>query len=423
MGGRAMNSRYRIACLLTHPTQYHAPLFRRLAADPALDFEALFLSRISAREYYDSGFGVRLEWDVPLLEGYRCRFLPALGGADKLSFWSPLTYGLRRILARARYDAVWVHGYAHQGILRAIAAASSMGIKLLLSGDSQLGGGAGAAKRVVKRVALRRLFSMIDGFLAVGTLNRRYYEHYGVAAERIFAMPYAVDNGFFQRAAHAASARREEFRKSLRLESGRPIILFAGKLQAHKRPDDLLEAYVRMSPDGVREPHPYLLFAGDGDLRAVLEARVEALGWSGVRFLGFKNQTELPPLYDLCDVFVLPSVREAWGLVINEAMNAARPAIASDRVGAAEDLISDGVNGFVYPAGNIDALRDRLERVLGDPEKRAAMGAASLARINQWDYEADRRGLIDALARVVPHPLPGAAEPRVAAALIDAPGR
>jgi glycosyltransferase involved in cell wall biosynthesis len=173
----------------------------------------------------------------------------------------------------------------------------------------------------------------------------------------------------------------------------------------------------------VREPHPYLLFAGDGDLRAVLEARVEALGWSGVRFLGFKNQTELPPLYDLCDVFVLPSVREAWGLVINEAMNAARPVIASDRVGAAEDLISDGVNGFVYPAGNIDALRDRLERVLGDPEKRAAMGAASLARINQWDYEADRRGLIDALARVVPHPLPGAAEPRVAATLIDAPGR
>jgi glycosyltransferase involved in cell wall biosynthesis len=402
-----MNRRYRIACLLSHPTQYHAPLFRRLAADPALDFEALFLSRISLKEYYDRGFGVRLKWDVPLIDGYRHRFLPAFGAADGLSFWRPLVSGLRRVIAAGHYDAIWVHGYAHQGILRTIAAARWMGVKLLLSGDSQLGGDATSAKLVAKRVVLRRLFAMIDGFLAVGTLNRRYYEHYGAPGERIFAMPYAVDNAFFQRTAKAAAARREEFRRSLGLEPGRPVILYASKLQAHKRPDDLLEAFARMSPDGVRGPHPHLLFAGDGERRPALEARAATLGWGAVKFLGFKNQTELPPLYDLCDVFVLPSGREPWGMVVNEAMNAARPVIASNRVGAAADLIADGVNGFVYPAADIEALRDRLTRVLGDPARAAAMGAASLARINQWDYEADRRGLLEALARVAP---PGVAD-------------
>lgn len=397
-----MNRRYRIACLLSHPTQYHAPLFRRLAADPALDFEALFLSRISLKEYYDRGFGVRLKWDVPLIGGYRHRFLPTIGAADRLSFWRPLTRGLRRALAAGRYDAIWAHGYAHQGILRAIAAARSMGVKLLLSGDSQLSGDTGAAKLIAKRVVLRRLFAMMDGFLAVGTRNRHYYEHYGAPRERIFAMPYAVDNAFFQRAAKAAAVRRDEFRGSLGLETRRPVILYASKLQAHKRPDDLLEAFARISPDGARAPRPYLLFAGDGERRPALEARAAALRSTSVKFLGFRNQTELPALYDLCDVFVLPSGREPWGMVINEAMNAGRPVIASDRVGAAADLIADDTNGFVYPAGDVDALRDRLTRVLGDPGRAAAMGAASLARINQWDYEADRRGLLEALARVAP---------------------
>jgi glycosyltransferase involved in cell wall biosynthesis len=398
-----MNRRYRLGCLLSHPTQYHAPLFRRLAADPALDFEALFLSRISLREYYDPGFGVRLKWDVPLLDGYRHQFLPAIGAADRLSFWRPLAIGLRARIAAGRYDALWVHGYAHLGILRAIAAARSLGVKLLLSGDSQLGGrNATAAKRTAKRIVLSRLFAAIDGFLAVGTLNRRYYEHYGAPGERIFSMPYAVDNALRASAAKAASLRRDEFRASLGLEPQRPVVLYASKLQEHKRPGDLLEAYARMSPDGVREPHPYLLFAGDGERRAALESRAADLGWKSVRFLGFRNQTELPPLYDLCDVFVLPSGREPWGMVINEPLNAGRPVIASDGVGAAADLISDGVNGYIYPAGNIEALRESVRRVIQYPARAAEMGAASLARIDQWDYEADRRGLLRALARVVP---------------------
>jgi glycosyltransferase involved in cell wall biosynthesis len=296
-----------------------------------------------------------------------------------------------------------LHGYAHQGTLRTIAAARSLGVKLLLSGDSQLGGrDATAAKLAAKRIVLRRLFAAIDGFLAVGTLNRRYYEHYGVPGERIFAMPYAVDNAFFQGAANAASARRDEFRASLGLEPGRAVILYASKLQARKRPDDLLEAFARMSPDGVHEPRAYLLFAGDGERRPALETRVAELGWNAVKFLGFRNQTELPPLYDLCDIFVLPSGREPWGMVINEAMNAGRPVIASDRVGAATDLISDGVNGFVYPAGDVEALHERIRRVIEAPARASAMGAASLARINQWDYEADRRGLLCALARIAP---------------------
>ena len=129
---------YRVACLTTHPIQYQAPLFRYLSADPAIDLTVFFLSDLSVREYHDRGFGVSFGWDVPLLEGYRYAFLPCVGRSDRLSIWRPLVYGLRRHLGAGGFDAIWLHGYAHQAMLRAIAVAGALGIKVLLRGESHL---------------------------------------------------------------------------------------------------------------------------------------------------------------------------------------------------------------------------------------------------------------------------------------------
>jgi glycosyltransferase involved in cell wall biosynthesis len=255
--------------------------------------------------------------------------------------------------------------------------------------------------RGLKRLLLPRLFRLIDGFLAIGTLNREYYLRYGVPQRKIFMMPYAVDNEFFQKKAGEARVRREQLRAELGLEQGRPVILYVAKLQRRKRPMDLLEAYVQLSPDGIREPRPYLLFVGDGEERRRLEERVRGLGWRSVRFLGFKTQSELPRYYDLCDVFVLPSAHEPWGLVVNEAMNAAKPVVVSDQVGCAPDLVRDGVNGFVFPAGDIGALAERLRRLTEDPELARRMGEESLRIIDKWNFDADVQGLLEALDYVV----------------------
>src|SRR5438105_3017857 len=131
-----MTRPYRLACLVSHPIQYQAPLFRYLSAHPALDLTVFFLSDISVHEYRDRGFGVGVHWDVPLLEGYRYAFLPSVGRSDLLSFSQPLTHGLRRHLEAGRFDALWVHGYAHQALLRAVVIAKALGIKVLLRGES-----------------------------------------------------------------------------------------------------------------------------------------------------------------------------------------------------------------------------------------------------------------------------------------------
>lgn len=395
--------RYRVACVVDHPIQYFAPLFQHLSKLPQINLTVYFLTDSTASHYYDTGFGVRVKWDVPLLEGYRYEFLPSLLPFDpQASFWKPLSYGITGRLKRGSYDALMVFGYAHNVTLRAIAAAKMNGIKVLVRGESNLiSRSLTGPKEWLRDRVLQNLFSKVDGFLAIGTLNREFYRHYGAPERKIFMMPYAVDNDFFQAGAREARSHRGQLQAELGLERDRPVILFASKLQQRKHPDHLLEAYARLSPDGKQEPRPYLVFVGEGELRHRLEQRVAELGWKTIKMLGFKNQSELPRYYDLCDVFVLPSRGEPWGLVINEVMNVGKPVITTDQVGAAADLVRDGENGFVVAAGDIEALSKRLRiltSVLGLAE---AMGERSRIRINTWGLKEAAAGLLEGLTTAV----------------------
>jgi glycosyltransferase involved in cell wall biosynthesis len=392
---------YRVAWLASHPIQYEAPLLRRLSSHPRINLTVLYLSNLGARESLDPGFGVRFAWDIPLLDGYRHKFLDSLDDCKKLSFWRPFTRGITREL-RTGFDAVVVHGYAHQAFLRAIAIAKLLGIKVFLRGDSNpRSERLSPTKRLLKRQILGRLFALVDGFLAVGTRNKEYYANYGVQPKKIFHVPFAVDNEFFRTCVAEASKHRERLRRELGLEAGRPVILYVGKLQRYKRPMDLLDAYTRLSPDGASEPVPYLVFVGDGAERVSLEQRSRRLGWPAVKFVGFKNQSELPRYYDLCDVFVLPSERESWGLVVNEVMSCAKPVIVSEVVGAAGDIVQDGVNGFVVPVGDVAALAQALRTITANLELAMAMGRKSAEIIARWGFEQDLDGILSALDAIV----------------------
>lgn len=395
-----MDRPFRLAYLVSHPIQYQAPFLRRIAAHPKIDLTVFFMSDMSVRGYHDPGFGIQVKWDVPLTEGYRHQFLPAVGGNDRISFWRPFVYGLRRHLADGEFDCLLLCGYAHQANLRAIKAARKLGIKVMMFGESHLKSHRRSKVKLwLKGLFLRRLFRWVDAFLAIGTLNREYYLHYGVPEHRIFWMPYSVDNEFFRSRAVEASQTREKLRQELGLEPDRPVILFASKFQARKRAGDLLEAYIRLSPDGFQEPHPYLLFIGDGEERASLEHRVRQRKWSSTRFLGFRNQTEMPRYYDLCDVFVLPSEYEPWGLVVNEVMNAGKAVIVTDHVGCGPDLVRDGENGYVIPVGDVDALADRLRRLMVNLGLVHRMGEESLHRISTWTYDTGVHALLQAMER------------------------
>ena len=392
----------RIAYLVSHPIQYQAPLLRRIAQEPDIDLTVLFGSDFSVRGYKDKGFGVAVKWDIPLLHGYKHEFLPVLRDKATQSITSPISRGiLGRLRGRnggSAYDLLWVHGYGTVNCMQGMLAAKSLGIPVLMRAESWLADRSrSGTKLMAKQAFFAGLEQLVDGVLCIGTLNREYWQHYFGNRVPLFDMPYAVDNEFFQQKAFEAKATREALQEELGLEAGRPVILFASKLQERKLCCDLLEAYKTLvASDG--GPVPYLVIVGDGEMRAQLER--DAQGLEGVRFCGFRNQSEMPRFFDIATVFVLPARHEPWGLIVNEVMNAGRAVIVTNDVGAQPDLVTDGVEGFVYPVGDVATLTEALRRVVWTPGLAEQMGQAGLRRIKTWDFEADVRGLREAIAHV-----------------------
>jgi glycosyltransferase involved in cell wall biosynthesis len=205
-------------------------------------------------------------------------------------------------------------------------------------------------------------------------------------------MPFAIDNERFAAGARFGSGERNALRARYGIAQDRVVIGFSGKLVDRKDPRTLLEAFGLM---GHRD-RAALAFIGDGPLRASLEAAAP----EGVHFVGFVNQADLPRHYAMCDLLALPSVFEPRGLVVNEAMACGLPVIASDRIGAVGDLVRDGENGFVFPAGDARALAERLDRIVGDDALRARMAARSREIIAGWSFDAEVEGVRKMLAWV-----------------------
>lgn len=390
----------RLAYFVSHPIQYQSPLLRLIASDPEIELEVFFFSDFSLQEYLDPGFGKTIKWDIPLTEGYKYQFLETWGSKERHSwFKQPIAKNITQILKEGRFDAVWIHGWSWFCSLQAIWSSNRLGIPVFVRGDSNvLNEPKGFLKKGLKNFLLKALFKKIKIFLYVGTLNRQFYQNYGVKEEALFPMLYAVDNQYFQNKVKQARQNRESLRQSLGLEPGRPIILFAAKLTQIKRPQDLLAAYQLVSPDGIQEPDPYLLFVGDGVLRESLECAAQEIGWRSVRFLGFKNQSEMPAMYDLCDIFVLPSSFEPWGLAINEVMNAGKVVVVSEVTGCVPDLVHHQENGWVFPVGDIGNLVAGIQWALANSQ---TAGQKSIEIIQKFSFIEDIIGLKLALSQTL----------------------
>lgn len=401
-GGTARR-KVRLAYLVSHPIQYQTPLLRRIALEPTIDLTVLFGSDFSIRGYKDRGFGVEVAWDTPLLDGYRSEFLRPLRDNGEVSPTTPISRGIFRRLQQSdgspAFDALWVHGYASINSLQAILAANALGIPVLLRAESWLADRVRSPwKLIAKKAFFKLLGTSIAAVLPIGTVNAAYWQHYFGDSVPQFLMPYAVNNDYFAALAASAVPREPELRAQLGLSPEKPVILFASKLQQRKHADHLLEAYGRFVAHRPLQHRPYLVIVGDGEQRAQLESQARQLKLEDVRFAGFRNQSELPRFFQLADVFVLPSRHEPWGLIVNEAMASGCPAIVSSDVGCHADLITNGVEGCVFPVGDMPALTLALHQVFSSPETPRKMGEAARRRISTWTYEEDVRGLQEALA-------------------------
>ena len=391
-----MDQRFRLAVVISHPIQYFAPLYRRLAQQPDIDLTVYFCGRQGLESYEDAGFGMPVQWDIPLLEGYDYEFLPNLRRREQIGgFFSLVNPGLVSELRRNRYDALLASGHVYFSYVLGILAAKLTGIPVFMRCETHLLLRRSSLKAALRRPVMTFFYRVLcDRCLPIGTRNREFYLAHGVRHDRLFDVPYVVDNDYFVQAIAPFKACQHETRLGLGLPVDKPLILYLSKLTPRKRPHDLLAAFRLLRERGIEAA---LVFVGAGESEASLRAYADEHRIADVCFAGFRNQSELPKYYASADVFVLPSEDEPWGLVINEAMCAGLPIVASEEIGAVPDLVKHGYNGLTYGAGDVEQLAAHLVSLASNKALREQMGENSLAVIQEWDLERCVEGVSAAL--------------------------
>lgn len=394
-----MTRAYRLAVVNSHPIQYFAPLYAYLSREPALQVTALYCSDFSLRGAIDPGFNREVTWDVDLLTGYHSVFIgESAKRRTPAGFWSLVCPQIWDGIRSGRYDAIWLHGYNYAAYILALVAAKSKGLPVLMRSETHLGLSRTGWRSRIRDAVLSIAYRFVDGFLAIGSGNRAYYRALGVPDEKIFDVPYTVDNDRFIAAAVLAPAERAEVRRKYGLPLDRPVVLYASKFMRRKHPDDVIRAMAHLHDQAQAAT---LFMVGTGEMERELRDLANSLGMDNVVFGGFINQAELPKIYAASDIFVLPSENEPWGLIVNEVMCAGIPVVVSGEVGCVADLVKDGVNGYQTKAGDVESLAIALEKLLADDIQRRKMGVASLSIIRDWSYEQCRQGITEALNHCV----------------------
>ncbi|MGH8500233.1 MAG: glycosyltransferase family 4 protein, partial [Methylococcales bacterium] len=376
----------KLGILCSHPIQYYAPIFRELAK--RLDLQVFYAYRQTEAGQAEAGFHVPFEWDIDLLQGYPHKFLNNVAvKADPSRFFGCDTPDIANEIQIGRFDAFLVLGWGVKSYWQAVRACRRLNVPVMVRGDSRLGTSRSFIKRAIKKIIYPLVMRQFDACLYVGQDSKKYYQAYGVNSEKLFFSPHSVDNKRFS--VEAEKTGKDEARALLGLEAGRQVVLFVGKFIPIKRPMDILQSALLLK----QKNHPvHLLFAGDGPLRADIEAFAKTHDLN-LSLIGFVNQSQLPVVYRAADLLVLPSETESWGLVANEAMACGLPVVVSNTVGCGPDLICKGKTGSVFEMGNIAALSEAIHEVM------QLMPAASEIQYHIADYSPEKttKGIMEAM--------------------------
>jgi glycosyltransferase involved in cell wall biosynthesis len=371
----------KLAIVTTHPIQYYAPLFRLLNARANLMVRVFYTSELG-RSDFDKDFGKAVKWDIPLLEGYDHSSVP---GKDYRA--------VIKAIEGWEAGAVMIIGWNNPGHLRCMRHFKKR-IPVFFRGDSTLLDERSGIKRILRHTFLRWVYSYVDAAFYVGTNNKKYFQAAGLRESQLIFAPHSIDNDRFEDKDGAYTGKARQWRKELWIDEDATIFVFVGKFQEKKNPLLLIDAF-----QSFKEYKAHLLLVGDGELESAM--RAAAAGNKNISFIPFTNQSVMPVVYRLGDVFCLPSKgpEETWGLAVNEAMACQRPVLVSNRCGCAIDLVTNGLNGFIFASGDKEDLVTKMRLFLHDPGVLKAMGEASRTIIRSWSYEQAAPAIEKAIIR------------------------
>jgi glycosyltransferase involved in cell wall biosynthesis len=382
----------RLAVIVSHPIQYYVPLYRRIAARGDIELKVFFTWHAAAGPQRDHGFKRDVKWDIPLTEGYEHELAPNRSRSPGTHhFWGLQNPELIDRVSKWKPAAVHITGYAFASHLRAIRHLYRRGIPVLFRGDSHLLDQKPGLRWQLKRFLLSCIYGRVSACLYVGKHNYDYYWSCGVPDSRLFHCPHSIDVERFSEPNEELEERARNWRSELKIPPTAKVVLFAGKFEEKKRPLELMRAVVK-----AEDLNLVLIMIGNGALEN--EVQNFAAHWPDkFRVLPFQNQSRMPVVYRLGDIFTLPSAYdETWGLAVNEAMASGRRVLISDKVGCAPDLVKSSEDGEVFARDDWNDFEVKLKRLLNQRSDPAQLRR----RAKSFDIEATESALVAALHRV-----------------------
>lgn len=370
----------RCLVLLLEPTPYILPRALYLKRDPELSVD-LYFTFVNASQPWGADADAA---DVPIILDRSASVVRRMKNAVAL---------LWRIL-RGDYAAAHLAGWAHWLVRLSIVACRIRGVPFAVESDTPLRAEKPGWRQSVKNYVYPRWMEWITYAIPGGSRQAAYFHRFGVPEDRIMVSHMTVDA---DKVRATETLPRSEFRRSHDISDDSILFLFVGRLLELKALDTLLAAFEIAA---ARNPRIGLVIVGDGPERYRIENAVTRFP-GRVWFSGRQNQQGVISWMRSSDALILPSRRETWGLVVNEAMVCGLPVIVSDACGCTGDLVFDGRNGYVFPVDNVEKLSEAMTMVARDDEKRAAMGESARQIIAPWVIERQAETIKAALVRML----------------------
>ncbi len=371
----------RLAIVTTHPIQYNAPWFCLLAQRNKIEIEVFYTwSQSEKGSNYDHGFGKHIQWDIPLLEGYNYTFVKNISSDPGVHHFKGIKNpSLINEIEQYKPDAILVIGWSFQSHLACLRHFSKK-LPLLFRGDSTLLNAQSPLKKIVRTAFLKWVYHYITTAFYVGKRNKEYFLACGLKEKQLVFTPHAIENERFSDASKNYKEEAIACRGRLNIKNEDIVFLFAGKLESKKDPGILIDAFKNIQLADV-----HLIIAGNGILEKELKTKYSTT--PNLHFIDFQNQLMMPVLYNVCDVFVLPSKGpdETWGLAVNEAMACGKAIIVSDKCGCAGDLVKEN-NGFIFKSKNVEDLENKMKLMISNKSNLKSMGHYSSQIIQDWSF-------------------------------------
>jgi glycosyltransferase involved in cell wall biosynthesis len=352
-----------LAIITTHPIQYNAPFFKLLTERGKVRLRVFYTWPQAIDGFDDPDFGKKVKWDIPLLDGYDWEAVENIAKTPSSKRWSGIDCpSLIQRISTFSPDAVMVYGWNLKSHFKAMRYFKGK-LPVWFFGDSTLLDERPGLKKIMRRIWLTWVYRHIDKAFYVGTNNKAYFKAHGIKEDQLVFFPHAVDNErFFDNEERAYEKKARQWRKELGYLDTDAVVLFAGKLEPKKNPFMLFDVIQQLNKSTNKQID--LLFVGNGPQEPGLKEMSKGLKY--VKFLPFQNQSDMPVVYRLGDIFCLPSSGpgETWGLAVNEALACERPVLVSDKVGCAPDLVREGMNGAIFTDSDKSEFAGKLDVIL-----------------------------------------------------------